>query len=357
MNVALLAPRYCWHTEGLVKVSLLADYRYTLIYDTAPFLSRESYQSIHISKYVSYEFVQRIWRLLLLPFWAFHVSRKLRIFPIVHCHGLFSLVLATLSFYPLNRIVFTPQGSDLLLLPLKYGIVRFFLRIVLPHLASVAADSQLLLDSCSRFSSINPSRLIVIQNGIDQKLLNHVRRSTHSLKYDLCWPRGLSPVYNLPYFFEILAHLDHLVSTPVTLCVIGAYGTNNSLSRLNTFANISVTFTPRLTPSAFFRTIAESRVILSIPLSDSSPRTVYEALYLRKPLFLTRLPCFNWLPSITELPITFSTNDPLGDARLLLELLSIQSSNITLPYTFTQSLDYNFIAKQYSQLFQSCTSL
>ena len=37
----------------------------------------------------------------------------------IHCHGLFSLLMAHIAGISNSRIIFTPQGSDLLVLPDK----------------------------------------------------------------------------------------------------------------------------------------------------------------------------------------------------------------------------------------------
>ena len=45
-----------------------------------------------------------------------------------------------------KRIIFTPQGSDLLVLPDKNSIVRKFLLYKLARIAFITADSNLLLE-------------------------------------------------------------------------------------------------------------------------------------------------------------------------------------------------------------------
>ena len=43
---------------------------------------------------------------------------------LVHCHGLFALVIAHIAGISNTRIIFTPQGSDILVLPDKNFLVR-----------------------------------------------------------------------------------------------------------------------------------------------------------------------------------------------------------------------------------------
>ena len=54
---------------------------------------------------------------------------------------------------------------------------------------------------------------------------------------------------------------------------------------LHNLPNVEITFTPRLSSFDFFKTLKASRLIVSIPSSDSSPRTVYEAMFLKNSYF------------------------------------------------------------------------
>lgn len=169
INVFIVAPRFCWHTSDLLKLQNYNAFTYFLVYDTPPFISRAFYNKFFtlISSIISYESLQRIWRLITLVPWVFYLSFTLRrhSYPI-HCHGLFAFVITRFTLIPTSRIVFTPQGSDLLVLPYKNQLVKLFLRFSLPGLKAITADSDLLLSSCSRLSDIPIDRLFLIQNGI-----------------------------------------------------------------------------------------------------------------------------------------------------------------------------------------------
>ena len=147
MRIYLLAPRFCWHTEDLKKLGTFSrKLNYYFISDTPPFLSRKIYKKVFPKNFFSYEFSQRLWRLLFCIPWSVYVKLRLLNDDPVHCHGLYSLFLANLANISNSRIIFTPQGSDILVLPDKNNIVKNFLSSKLYKLAFITADSNVLLN-------------------------------------------------------------------------------------------------------------------------------------------------------------------------------------------------------------------
>ncbi len=350
INVFLIAPRQCWHTQDLLKLQSYGLYSYCLVYDTPPFLARSFYRKIFISRFISFELLQRFWRIAGLPMWSIYIFFRVRFSSnIIHCHGLFSLVIAISSFLPCSRIVFTPQGSDILVLPFKNIFVKKFLLYFLSKLRSITADSQLILDVCTSLSNLDTSKLFHIQNGIDFSMLKSIPES--SSKFDICWPRGLSSIYQFDYFLSILLHLSSIVTFPLHVCIIGAFGNTKIPHSLLKSKNIKFTFFDRLNPLNFFSVLKASRLIVSIPKSDSSPRTVYEAIALKKQLFISDLRCFDWIPSFSNFPFMYSTGSEKDDALLINEYLQSSSNNsrneYDIPSDFYDALNYSSVSKAF----------
>ena len=120
--------------------------------------------------------------------------------------------------------------------------------------------------------------------------------------------------------------------------------------------NVEITFTPRLSSFDFFKTLKASRLIVSIPSSDSSPRTVYEAMFLKKQLFLSNLRCFEWIPSFDSLPFIYSTSNVALDAASICNFLILSkksySSEYNLSSSFYMLLNYKYIAKSFAKVFR-----
>ena len=77
--------------------------------------------------------------------WAIYIRIRLSNSKFVHCHGLFALFLSHIALIPRPRVIFTPQGSDILVLPDKYSFIRKFLSNKLKKLKLITADSNILL--------------------------------------------------------------------------------------------------------------------------------------------------------------------------------------------------------------------
>jgi len=148
-------------------------------------------------------------------------------------------------------------------------------------------------------------------------------------------------------------------SSPISICIIGAYGVSSKLSGLSSISNLDIHFFARLDPLDFYQKLSASKVIISIPISDSSPKSIYEAIYLKKPLFLTSLSCFDWIDNFKSYPVSYSTSDPKEDANLLNAMLvnqnqlSLLSQKYKYTPAFLKNLKFKEIALQYFSIFAS----
>lgn len=355
LRVIMLAPRECWHTEDLLSLQEYSRYEYKLIYDTPPFFTRAFYRKLPWRNVFPYERLQRIYRILALPIYSLYIFLRLIVWrqhPI-HCHGLYSLILATLSLQPLHNIVFTPQGSDLLVLPYRHSLIKLFLSRVLPSISSITADSSALLDSCRTLApSLSDQDLHLIQNGIDTSLLDSV--TSTSVRFDLCWCRGLTDVYNFEYFYELLLYLSSVLNQSISVCIVGAFGFNEKILTISSLPNITLSVYDRLDKVDFFSVLASSKVVVSIPFSDSSPRTVYESIYLRRTLFLTDLACFSWIQDFQLHPHLFATHNVSVDGHNLLSLINLADQDCPSPSrSFLDALSFPKIADAFFDVYSS----
>ena len=359
MKVYLLAPNYCWHTEDLINLGNFSNkLKYCFISDTPPFFSRKFYKKTFLNNFFSYEFVQRLWRLILCLPWSVYVKLKLFDNIPVHCHGLFALFLADLANISESRIIFTPQGSDILVLPDKKKIIRKFLSRKLHRVAFITADSNMLLKKVLEISpKINKRKLKLIQNGISLSTISDLIENEKFKKneIDICWIRGTNEIYQFKYFLEILKQISIQTSSRLKITIIDAFG-NDFISRKNLYyENIDISILPRLDSKGFLKCLQKSKIVVSIPKSDSSPRSVYEAIFFGCTLFLTDLECFDWIPNEIKSNFLFSTSDAKKDARILTDALQKKSAKkklVSRVSSFYKSLDYVNIADSYLKVFQ-----
>ena len=363
MKIFLLAPNYCWHTEDLLKLSKYSKrLNYIFVSDTPIFFSRRFYKKYFNFLNVSYEFWQRLWRLIFCIPWSLYLKTKLSGQRLVHCHGLFSLLIAHIGGISNSRIIFTPQGSDLLVLPDKNFLVRKFLSFKLAKISFITADSNLLLKKALELSpKLKESKLKIIQNGIPLADIDRLKRDMGNKKnrtIDICWMRGLGEVYQFEYFLELLKRISKLYSSEINVYIISAYGKNTIPIELEKYKNININLLPRLNSIDFLKTLLNCKVVISIPKSDSSPRSVYEAINLGCSIFVTKLECLEWIPSGLKSNFLYSTNNIRKDSLNLIKLIdNFKSRDFDISFKelfpdFYNALDYKKIANSYLRLFE-----
>ena len=363
MKIFLLAPNYCWHTQDLLKLTKYSKrLDYIFVADTPIFISREFYEKYFNLLNVSYEFMQRIWRLIFCIPWGIYLKIKLSGQRLVHCHGLFSLLITHIAGISNSRIIFTPQGSDILVLPDKNFLVRKFLSYKLEKISFITADSNLLLKKALLLCpKLKEDKLKIIQNGIPLENIEKLIERKANLKersIDICWIRGISEVYQFEYFLELLKEISTLSKSEINVHIISAYGKTNISSELNKYKNINIKLLPRLNSIDFLKTLFNSKVVISIPKSDSSPRSVYEALSLGCRIFVTYLECFNWMPyKLKSKFIYCSYNLKKDSLKLIHEIENFKSNDFNTSmkekYTnFRNALEYKNIANTYLQVFE-----
>ena len=129
---------------------------------------------------------------------------------------MFALVIAKFAKVDSRKIVFTPQGSDLLVLPEKNILVSKFLEKNLFFLRFITADSNMLLNKCMYLCpAINENKLRLIQNGIPlEKIRNLVKGKSNLEKrqIDICWIRGFGENYQFEYFLSLIENISDLTN-------------------------------------------------------------------------------------------------------------------------------------------------
>ncbi len=101
-----------------------------------------------------------------------------------------------------------------------------------------------------------------------------------------------------------------------------------------------------------------SKVVISIPLSDSSPRSVYESILLGCKLFLTDLDCLNWIPDKLRSEFTYTCGDLKKDAiNIIKQINSFKEKNDLQKFCdrypeFCRDLDYQEIVESYLNIFK-----
>lgn len=212
-----------------------------------------------------------IWRniikIIFLPLQIFLLRNFLRNSKdqiIVHAHSTYYAFIASFAncYY-----ISTPQGSEVLVRP-KNIFYRLFAKRAHKKAALITVDSSAMKDKVLKYFGLNAQ---VFQNGIFVEKFNYhaIKSRKHILSI-----RGAFPNYRL---VELLQernltngpHLDFCFpfSDPVYL--------NKVSSLLSDFDNCF----GKLSRDEYHDVLFQTKFVISIPASDSSPRSVYEAIF------------------------------------------------------------------------------
>jgi hypothetical protein len=237
-----------------------------------------------------------VWRnllkLLIFPLQVYRVRRFARRHPGARyvCHCMYYLFLAWAAGL---HYVGTPQGSEVLIRPFRSRLYRFFAVKSLRAAAHVTVDSRPMQQKILEFSGVHAH---VIQNGIDVRSIEQHRSAQPAAarKYILSI-RGFTPLYRIADIVAARNRSSRHAAVPIAL----RYPFYEATYRSQTLAAIKPgdQDVGRVEAEDIHRLFGEARLVVSIPVSDSSPKSVYEAVFHGCAVAITHHPYYDDLPS------------------------------------------------------------
>lgn len=214
-----------------------------------------------------------VWRnlikVLTVPLVAYRLnSLNKRVDAIFHAHSMYYIFLCWLA-----RVEFiaTPMGSDVLVRPDKSKVYRQFTVYSLRAAAAITVDSSALREKilllCGKDSHI-------IQNGIDADGTQIYREFKYK-RTKMISIRGIDPNYRI---LE-LVQARNSVNYPAHFEFIYPLHEDNYLNSIRKLMNTEDRDHGRVSKEVMYQMLGEAFVVFSIPISDSSPRSVYEAIF------------------------------------------------------------------------------
>jgi hypothetical protein len=227
------------------------------------------------------------------PLQALSLRKVVRRHPnaLVHAHSMYYALLCWLG-----RIdyVVTPQGSDILMRPDSSRVYRSFATRLLRAARAITVDSTALQDKILRLAA-KPSFLF--QNGIDTRAIAAVRNAhpldRRPVRESVVSIRGFYPNYQI---HRLLDARDRMAE-PVAITFIYPFSDEPYRNALaGQFRPHDVDLGCLLKHELYAR-LAAARLVVSIPESDSSPRSVYEAIFCGCGVAVTDSPWVGELPA------------------------------------------------------------
>ena len=216
-----------------------------------------------------------IWRnffkLLVLPIQILLLKKYVRKNPnsVLHAQPMYYMFLCSLANV---EFIGTPQGSEVLVRPMRSKLYRIFARKALQSAKHVTVDSQLMRKGIFELSGVNA---IVIQNGIDVDEISKYRTLENN-KTKVCSIRGFTSLYRIN---KIISARDESENSTAISFIYPFYEENYrkevELNITKEDENLG-----RLNKADMYDLLSSSLLVISIPRSDSSPRSVYESIFL-----------------------------------------------------------------------------
>lgn len=288
---------------------------------------------------------------------------------ILHAYGLrhYGLWGALSDYHP---YIVTPIGSDAIVYARRNLVDKYLAKIIYRKCDVLIGASELLLQSAQELG-MNKEKCFLIQNGVDRRMFNDkidrdfLRRK---LKLDkntnvVISPRGLESLYNIDII--VRAILDVLKTKPNTHFVFFyAFGERhyNTLIQLVDELKVRnfVTFLNYIPYEEVPLTLASADVVVSIPSTDSSPRSVYESMAVGVPCILSEI---SWTKSFIihgENAIIVPPRDEKSVAKAIVELLENKRliKNITekSKRLVADKLDYHKNMGKMESIYKSLTT-
>ena len=215
---------------------------------------------------------------------------------IVHAHSLYYGYVASFIKSDTN-IVFTPMGSDVILHAQNNRLYQHMALNAFKKAHIITGDSLLLQKQGYKVGATKKNNYIV-QNGVNSKIFfpkaNNLRQN-YSVADDeilIFSPRAITPLYNIDI---ILQAIHELVNTGHKIkCMLSfAFGDDYSAQLKKQVQDLKIVdhilWLGYLSYEDMAKHFNAADIVVSVPSSDSSPKSVYEAMFCKKPIVVSDL--------------------------------------------------------------------
>lgn len=239
--------------------------------------------------------IAHIWRnilkIIFFPFQVILIKKFSKKNPnaIYYAHSMYYLFLGWAAKIP---YIGTPQGSDILIKPYKSYLYKYFAIKSLKSAKAVTVDS---LKMQSRIKELSGVNAYIIQNGINlETILPIVEKGQNIDRNKILSIRGLSPLYRIKEI--LIARNSSLINHDSPITLIYPFYENEYLKELKPFLKKQDMDLNKVEREDMYELLLSSKLVISIPVSDSSPRSVYESIFCGSAVAITYHPYYDSLP-------------------------------------------------------------
>lgn len=204
---------------------------------------------------------------------------------IVHAHPMYYMFLCWMAGVP---YVGTPQGDEVLARPFISRLYGYFAARILRGAKAIVVDSYQMQTAIKVVSGVDAH---VIQNGINVHEIGEVGKNAIP-RFRVSSIRGIESLYRIK---DILVARNNTAPN-VALTLIYPFFDSQYLPVIRALLKSQDADLGRLDKEEMYRLLHESLLVISIPTGDSSPRSVYEAIFSGCCVAVTYNPWIDLLP-------------------------------------------------------------
>jgi len=238
---------------------------------------------------------------IMLPVILYEVKKylSLRKPDVIHAHSAQYGFLASLSGF--RPYIFTPMGSDILIMATKYFLYRILARIAYKNADVVTGDSKVIQKKGFVLGAKQGNNYI-IQNGVDTSMFNtsvNKYKTRKLLKINdnnpiILSSRSFKPLYNIETIIKTIPHVLEFRQDAKFVFIYGSK-TDECYSKVTKLIDDlklhnNIYLIDFLEYKYIPQYVASASIYISIPSSDSSPKSVYEAFACGIPCIINDLP-------------------------------------------------------------------
>ncbi len=204
---------------------------------------------------------------------------------VFHAHTMYYMFLCSLAGI---TYIGTPQGSEILVRPNKSWLYKFFARRALASAAVVTVDSTAMQRGVFAIANREAE---LIQNGVD---LSSVTQPVGSClqRSGILSIRGFTELYRINQIVQAHAWDPSLPQ----LTFIYPFWDDQYRASVLSVARKDTSDLGRVNKTIMAKLLWQAMLVVSIPSSDSSPRSVYEAIFAGAPVATVQAPWIDALP-------------------------------------------------------------
>jgi hypothetical protein len=224
-----------------------------------------------------------------------------------HAHSMYYVFLAWIAGI---AYIATPQGSDILIKPQRSRIYKYLTIHSLRAAKAVTVDSVKMAESIKIFSGVDAK---IIQNGIDLDSIRsyHYRFGAEKDERNTILSiRGITELYRIKEIMS--ARLASKKNSNIPISFIYPFRDDEYYLKISRQFKEADNDLARVERSDMYSLMRSSKLVISIPISDSSPRSVYEAIFCGCAVAITYHPYYDVLPECMKSRI------------ILIDLINIQ---------------------------------